>query len=900
MFAQGYTAMQHLFALMNSKITKPGYPPGTIARLHLFRLLDRWEEWRAIAIHAPAGYGKSSLASQWIDWSSAAEQVAWLTLDDSDCDPIHFAYSFAAALERVLPGALSLTRPILEDSHGSAVRALTHLVAALEEGTLRPGGTRQDILVVLDDLHCIQSPDAGAVVRAMLENGPTSLHFLLLSRGHTDVSLARLFAHEAVLVLNVEDLRFSAEEIRSFVTASGFAEPSRSELAQLAGRSEGWIMALQMAALAVRKQGSVVDLLGALHGGNGWLAEFLAGEVLQQQPARIRSFLLQTSILDQFNGALCAAVTGADDAFGILAAVANAGLFLIPLDGGGSWYRYHHLFQELLQRQLLAETGLPEVAELHCAAANWLANEGHVTAAVRHLLAAGAEDEAACLIERHLPDTLLNDPPAARHLLGLLPMRIMEQRPRLMLDRALQAILMGSYEAPTFVHQAGHVLQQQHLTLESAPEVNVQWLLFNSWVAFTEREWLSAWEYLLLVQSYEHFLSDTLRGLMYFLKMHLMRYEGRNVEMQRCASVALAAFARAGFEYGRVALQRELANWSMRSGHSLEAARQFDAIFDCLPADQPIIVRELVFVYFYAAENSYWRNRLAQSRAYQETGLALAQQLGDEELILYATLLARLLDVAERRPPAELPALTEHLQALTAMGLWEMALDVCSHLLVACNHDRAGWEIDRLLREAGRMLTGGAKLHELSGVVSYSRLYIARGIDLAALEPTLTEALAYRISIEDRFSQLQLLVLKAWLHLKEQSRPIAVKTLGEAAALAQETGYVRVLLDIPDVTILLHEVTNSSAVGRVRRPRAALAPDAAIELTDQECVVLDLLAADFSYQQIADELVISLNTVRTHVRHIYRKLSVHRRERAIERARWLGLVANPAAQPQAA
>lgn len=886
--------MRRSFAILNAKLARPGYRAGTVMRPKLFRTLDRWHERRATAICAPAGYGKSTLVSCWLDCSPVTQPVAWLSLDEGDRDPTQFVYSFASALDTIALGSLALVQPILEDSQGDAMRALTFLVAALEDGTRGPGvDDAQHLLVVLDDLQRAQSPEVAALVQLMLERGPRRLHLMLLARRRGDLPLARLLAHESVFVLTADDLRFNDDEICRFVEANGFPRPTDAELADLAQRSEGWIMALQLAVLAMRHRDQVADLAGALHADNVWLAEFLVEEVLKQQTPAMRRFLLQTSILDQFDASLCAAVTGAQDAYAKLTAVSSSELFLIRLTESGGWHRYHHLFQLLLQQQLLEQTETAELVEMHRRAAAWLARTGDVDAAVRHWLAAGDAAQAAALVEHHLQPALFGELRTAKHLLGLLPVHILEQRPRLTLDRALLAILYGSTEATALVQRADAILDAQQISQERAPELHAYRLLLRACIALFAGDLAAVAATLEEAARSERYYSDPLLGMVCFLRVHLLRYAGRLAEMEVCAERALTAFARAGFDTGVVALQRELASWSMRNGHSWKASQQFAAIFSTPSHGRPTALRELTFAYFYAAENSYWQNRLDEARAYQQSALALATQLQDEELIYYAARLAALYVGAAGEPAGEIAGVRPA-PPITSRGLTQMLLDVETLLLVAGSH---GQEAEKLLGDARSVLTISTMSHKDRNLLPYLRAYLARGANLAAIAPVLTDALAYRASIGDLFNQLQLLALETWLQLQLKGKRTALRKLRKVVELAQETGYLRVPLEIPALADLLPEVTDAS--GQViRRRRTAPVSPTAPELTDQERAVLNLLAADYSYQQIAVELVVSVNTVRTHVRHLYGKLAVHRRERAIEQARRRGLLAEiPAPLP---
>ena len=604
---------------LNARIAKPKYPATLIDRSRLYQQLDSWTEKRAIAIYALSGYGKSSLVSRWLDISGHASRTAWLALDEDDNDLRQFVYRLAAAVDRVIPGVQALILPILEDSQGSADRALRRLFTVFWQDA----SSDQHTLLVLDDLHRIQSAEVNAAIAKILEQGPENLHLLLLARHRTTLPIARLYAHGDILVLTAEDLRFTTVEVHEFLLRHGFSQPTKAEVAQLAERSEGWVTALQLAVLAQHGSGSVTDLIQALHGEDIWLAEYLTDEVLKQQTPELRRFLLQTSILNEFNAPLCAAVTGVDSAHIMLAEIARADLFLIQLYGVRGWFRYHHLFQELLQHRLQAQTETALIVDLHQRASTWLADAGYVHTAVRHLLIAGRDRQAAEMVEQRIRSTLLSDPYEAKTLLGLLPHNILTQRPQLMLDRCRLAALFDDKQIVLYTQEAGRTLQGQQSDADAA-RYHAEWLVLTTGSSFMQRDFGAAASYAEQVQAQFSLLDVFHAGLFHFLQMHLYHYEGRRVQAFQAAEAALTAFERADIVVGEVALRRELARWSMRGGDSAEANRRFQKLFDDWKPDQLLIIRDLVVAYFYAAKNRYWQNHIEQAQMYQRSGLTLA------------------------------------------------------------------------------------------------------------------------------------------------------------------------------------------------------------------------------------------------------------------------------------
>ncbi len=864
---------------LTPRITKPKYPANLVDRLRLHQQLDGWTEKRAIAIHAPSGYGKSSLVSRWLDTSGHESRAAWLALDEDDNDPRQFIYHLVAALDRIIPGTQALILPILEDSQGSADRALKRLFSAYWEETssdVLPG--EQQTLLVLDDLHRIQSPEVDAVISTILEQGPENLHLLLLARHRTTLPIARLYAHGDILVLNAEDLRFTTGEVHEYLLSHGFPQPTEAEVAQLLERSEGWVTALQLAVAALHGRGNVTDLIDVLHGENIWLAEYLADEVLNQQTPELRRFLLQTSILDEFNNQLCVAVTGDGEAYSRLDEIGRTDLFLIPLDEKRKWFRYHHLFQELLQHRLQAQTKAGFVAELHQRAAVWLSDAGNVEAAVRHLLAAGAASQAAELVESQLHTTVWQTPYHARSLLSMLPFDLIEQRPQLMLDRCRLALLFDDERALTYTQEARRTLEEHRAWDADAARHYAEWLALNMGSSFMQRDIGAATSYAEQAQIHSALLDDIHAGLLHFMQMHLANYEGNRTQAQQSAEKALAAFVSGGFVVGEVALRRELAKWSMRSGNSAEANRRFQELFDDWSHDPLYVMRDLTIAYFPAVENSYWQNRIDQAQVYLQAAMGLAEQLQDDQLIHAARYLGETLQSDTDKVAVDLQEFSAHLAQASTPRIYDLIVDCKTRHLISAGRSDLAWQI---VQKAGINLGLIATDHVHRGLVSYLRAAIAVGVDQAGVESALADALAFATENNDRLDMLQLLVLKTWQQLKAHGVQAATESLFAAAHLANETGYVRVLLDIPELVYLLKEMGISLADGTTSANGSVSTAVEAVLLTDQELRVLELLAANYSYQQIADELVISINTVRTHVRHIYRKLSVTRRDQAI-------------------
>jgi LuxR family maltose regulon positive regulatory protein len=872
---------------LNGRIAKPKYLATLVDRPRLYRQLDRWQEQRAIVIHAPTGYGKSSLVSRWLDLSGQASSAAWLALAEDDNGAHEFSHHLAAALDRVVPGALALIQPILEDSQGTAERVLERLFSTYwDEAGAAALPSDRHMLLVLDDLHRVQSAAVDAVIRTILEQGPPNLHLMLLARRQTTLPLARLFAHGEILALNADDLRFTAEEVNDYLLRQGFPPPTEAEVAQLTARSEGWVTALHLAVLASHGQGSVADMIQALHGESMWLAKYLTDEVLDQQRPELRRFLLYTSILDEFSASLCAAVTGDGDANTWLDEIARGDLFLIPLDERTRWFRYHHLFQEMLQQRLQAGSSPDLIAELHRRAASWLVGAGDFETAVQHFLAAGDSAEAADLVERQIHTMLVRAPYRARDLLALLPHELLVQRPQLMLDRCRLAMLFDDERTLLYAQEAGRTLQAQQPMDKDAGRHHAEWLVLQEGGSFIKGDLAAAASFAEQARPLVSYLDELHSGLFYFLQVHLYNYSGRSLEAERSAEIALAAFARAEFAAGAVALRRELAKWSMRKGNAREAGVRFQELFDNTDPGSLSLLRDLLPAYFAAAENSYWQNHRAQAQTYQRSALDMAIQLQDAQLIHAAHYLGELLDAKTGETDKDLAVFAEHLAQATIPRVYELLVDYKTQRLLSVGRSDQAWQVVQSVRPD---LKGGPVNRVSRGVIAYLRAAISVSADPATVTQALAEALAFASRNGNRLDQLQLVALLAWQQ-QRQNDDRSAETLLEAVRLASETGYVRVLLGIPDLSARLQKMGVSLAAASAPGEGAAAVSMGAGQLTNQELRVLELLAADYTYDQIAAELVISANTVRTHVRHLYAKLSANRRDQAIRQAVRRGLL----------
>ncbi len=870
-----------------ARITKPAYPATLVDRPRLHRRLDRWAEQRAIAIFAPTGYGKSSLVSRWLDVAGLAAHTAWLNLDESDSDPRQFALHLAAALDRVLPGALALAQPILEDRNGTVRRVLARIFYTYWDGAgpdALPAG--RHTLLVLDDLHRVQSPEVDAAIAAILEQGPERLHLLLLARQRTTLPLARLVAHGQVMALTADDLRFSSAEVKEYVQRQGFREPTEAEAAQVVERSEGWAAALQLAVLALPGRGSAAELVNVLHGESVWLAAYLTDEVLDRQTPELRRFLLQTSILDEFTPALCAAVTGDEHAYARIDEIGRGNLFLVAMEERAKRYRYHHLFQELLQHRLLAETPAGHVAELHQRAAAWLAAAGEIEAAVRHFLAGGASEQAAALVESQMRAALLHDLFRAGALLALLPGDVLAQRPQLLLDRCRVAVLVGDKMALAYAREAEVCLQAQRLPDRDAARLEAEWLVLNACGLFIQRDLAAAMDVALQAHTVRAFLDDFHFGTLHFLLMQLHSFAGRGAEMAPCAEAALEAFLRSDFTLGALAVRREMARWSMAHGDSAQASRQFRDLFREWPRDLHLGADDLALAYFRAAENSYWQDQMDEGNRYTRSFMELAIQLQDGPLTVLAWYLGRTVGADAAVDGAEPPEADGPLGESTRPGVADFLLDYKVRFLISSGRSDLAWH---LAQDSGINLQSLPPHPVHRKLITYLRAAVAQDVDPAAVAQALSAAQNAAVQSGDRFSQLQLLALAASQQLR-LGDAAAAETLMEAAHLATETGYVRVILEVPGFASILQEMGVSLAEAPTSAAGATPSAAQTIGLTEQEQRVLELLAADYSYEQIAAELVVSVNTVRTHVRHLYRKLSANRRDQAVAQAVRRGLL----------
>ena len=392
--------------VLATKLFPPARRRQLVARPRVAERLDATLDpgHRLTLVSAPAGFGKTTLLSDWLTDLNPRQpdtRAGWLSLDDGDNDLTRFMAHLVAALQSA---ELDVDAAVLESlTSASAGAALTPLVNDIARaGEQEPG---KQWIVVLDDYHAIGASEVHEALTFLLDHLPDHLHLVIATRSDPPLPLARLRSRGQLSELRAADLRFTPAEAREFLNQVMGLELTEADVDALEDRTEGWIAGLQLAALSLRgiaDRNEVADFISAFTGSNRFVIDYLADEVLARQPPQVRDFLLRTAILDRLHGPLCDAVTGGTDGTRTLADLERGNLFVVPLDTERSWYRYHHLFADVLHARLLAEH--PEqVPDLHERASGWFAARGLVADAVRHALAAENFDRAAFLIEEALP-----------------------------------------------------------------------------------------------------------------------------------------------------------------------------------------------------------------------------------------------------------------------------------------------------------------------------------------------------------------------------------------------------------------------------------------------------------------------------------------------------------------
>ena len=426
-------------ALVATKLHVPAPRSGLIGRARLIDRLKRGLASRLVLVSAPAGFGKTSLLTQWLAAVAGhGHTVAWLALDQSDNRAPIFWSHLVAAVKTAVPGFGAGLLPLLEASESTTEGVLAALVNELD-------ALSGELYLVLDDYHLIDDQGIQEGVTFLLEHLPAHAHLLITTRADPPLPLALLRARGDLVEIRAADLRFTPEEASTYLNEVMGLDLRPEAVDALETRTEGWIAALQLAALSMQGRDDVAGFIAGFTGNDRYIVDYLVDEVLARQPDEIRSFLLRTSILDRLSGPLCDAVTGCAGGKAMLERLERANLLVIPLDDRRQWYRYHHLFADVL-RAHLEEEQTEQIPDLHRRASEWYEQQGERSEAIHHALAGEDFERTAALVESALPEMRkARQEMQLRAWVDPLPDEVVRRRPVLAVTFAGALLMSGEF-----------------------------------------------------------------------------------------------------------------------------------------------------------------------------------------------------------------------------------------------------------------------------------------------------------------------------------------------------------------------------------------------------------------------------------------------------------------------
>jgi ATP/maltotriose-dependent transcriptional regulator MalT len=905
-------------ALLATKLHVPRPQPGFVPRPRLVEALGEGLARGLVVVCAPAGFGKTALLADWA--RSGQRPVGWLSLDTADNDPARFWRHVVAALDRACPGIGERARPLLGPPPPSSFDGL--LTALINELAAQPGDDQ--VLLVLDDYHLIDAQQVHAALTFLLEHLPTGLRLVVTSRSDPPLPLPRLRAAGQLAELRAEDLRFTPDEAAALLReATGSGLPGDA-VAALAARTEGWAAGLQLAGLSLRGQADPAGFVAAFSGSHRYVLDYLAGEVLEGQPEPVRRFLLETSALERLSGGLCDAVTGRTDSQVMLEQVERAGLFLVPLDEVRGWWRYHHLFADLLRARLQQQQP-GRVTELHRNAAAWCEEHGLADDAVRHALGAGDPVWAARLIEQHFDGIFLQGESATiqRWLSGL-PAELVRSRPRLCLAQTWMALVTGDVDAAGPPLDAAERAPAEAADEPFEPSVGRagSWLanipaaiaLAHAWLAYLhgDAEGTAAFASRALAELGEgEWMLDSLTRWQLALAEWL---RGGLEEAERAFASSITQWRAAGERFLAVRGYYHLGQVQRAQGRLDAALGTYKQALEITepPGEPALPVAGIGYVGM--AEVAYQRGELDAALRHVTEGIARCRQLNYTQPLAEGLATLAWIRQANGDPAGARDAIGEAERVApgpAAANLFNPVPAQRARLLLAQGDVAAAarWTQQRGLAADDEPAYPREREH-----LVLARVLLAQdrpGVALALLDRLHAPAAAQGRA----GSVIEIQALRALAASGDETG--AVGALAGALTLACPQGYVRVFADegAPMGALLgrliaaqraEHAAARGVPLGCLARllrafdtthatphpgPRAAAAVPGLVEqLTARELEILRLVATGTPNQAIAEQLVVTLDTVKKHITHLLAKLGAVNRTEAVARARQLGLI----------
>lgn len=887
--------------LLQTKLYTPRLRPEWVSRPRLVERLNAGLSRKLTLISAPAGYGKTTLLSEWA--ANCACTVAWLSLEDDDNDPTRFLTYLVAALQTVdAEIGLGILDALQSRQPPPMHKALTTLIN-------QAATTGENAALVLDDYHFVSAQAVHDLLTFLLDHLPSNLHLVIATRSDPPLPLARLRGRAELVELRQNDLRFTPAQAAEFLNQVMRLELSPRDVERLAARTDGWIAGLQMAAVSVQGRDDASSFIQSFTGSNRYILDYLMEEVLERQPPGVQEFLLRTSILERMTAPLCDAILGdgvseGESSQGMLEHLERANLFLAPLDDERCWYRYHHLFADLLRQRL--EQTHPRLAHLlHRRASAWCEQNGLAAEAIDHALAADDPERAANLVEKTVEVIMLRSEVATFHnWMQALPEEIVHARPILCVYQAMAQLL------------SAHSLETAEAHLQIAETSTMAGAIAGE--VLTMRGLIAAYQGkgALSIDLGKRALELLPEGNLFFRSLVAgylglnQLYSGDLPLARQALEQALAASQRAGNITNTVLALIHLAEISLMQGLFRDGAAIYERALRLATTEQgqlrPIAGLALLGLGRIALE----LNDLATAEKQILEGIDLVLRWGEVGAINGYIALARI-----RQIQGDAQAARQAIQTARqiAARFDAMQMDDRYVALSEANLNVALGDLEAAARwAAARGLDEKVRINELAEVLDcliWLKVLIAQGefdkawrVSAKLLEVTQETGTVI-------YSQI-ILIHQAVALQAQGDLEAALAALEKALSMAAPEGLMRSFLDEgPAMARLLYQAAARGVApgftGRLlaafelesEDQRAAGTVTAASDLqalieplSEREGEVLQLIAQGLSNREIAQKLYLSISTVKAHTYNIYNKLGVHSRTQAVAKARALGIL----------